>query len=141
MNISRKFLVVILAAAGIAMHAAVVYAAVPKSMTVNEVLSIKPCLPQQFVKIEAYMQSSRHGAWISKAPGTNSKGIPLEISDKLDRQKNSVLFNFLYDPKIYSNNLFHATFSGSISCNGKGVPVLKPSIIESIKITAVKDAK
>ena len=118
-----------------------VLAADPYPTTIEALRQIKPCRPLMPVKITAYLQASRHWAWLSRDAGLNRSGVLLEIGSALDREKNQVFLRYLYDPHMYSNNLFRATFSGPISCNSNGVPILLANHVESIWITPVRDVR
>jgi hypothetical protein len=113
----------------------------PYPIAVKVLRQIKPCRPLTPVKITAYLQASRHGAWLSQDAGLNGRGVLLEIEDSLDREKYKAFFRYLYDPRLYSTNLFHGIFSGPISCNNNGVPILRVNQVESIRITPVRDAR
>jgi hypothetical protein len=118
-----------------------VLAADPYPITIRVLRHIKPCRPLTPVTITAYLQASRHGVWLSQDAGLNESGVLLEIGDTLDREKGKAFFRYLYDPHMYSNNLFHGIFSGPISCNNHGVPILRVNHVESIRITPVRDVR
>jgi hypothetical protein len=109
-----------------------------KPATVKSIATARPCKAGDVV-VRAYLHASRHGAWITGDPGLNGAGIVFSF-DKGEVPGLEKTRNYIFRPQDNMNNTFQALFTGTISCNAHGRPVLKVRSIEEIRISPIRDA-
>jgi hypothetical protein len=106
--------------------------------TVKSIATARPCKAGD-VAVRAYLHASRHGAWITGDPGLNGAGIVFSFGKGevpgLEKTR-----NYIFRPQDNMNNTFQALFTGTVSCNAHGRPVLEVHNIQEIQIRPIRDA-
>jgi hypothetical protein len=107
--------------------------------SVASIAKVRPCASSQ-VKTTGYVHPSHHGSWISDNPRLHGAGLPIE-SIEPDAPNRNKLLGYMYRPQDNLHSTFKATFSGVVSCNEHGIPVLNVHKVEQIEITPVRVAE
>ena len=108
------------------------------AQSIKSIAQARPCKPAK-VTLTGFLHVSRHGSWISGDPGLNGKGLLITLLHG-SATRNEQLLSYLRRPQENLNNTFQATFTGAISCNEHGFPVLNLHSIEAIRVAPILEA-
>lgn len=106
--------------------------------SLREIRAANPC-KNQSVKVVAYLNASRHGAWLSESVGSIRNGIPLTIEQSTSDPSIRQVKNYIFRPQDYLNKTFHADFYGTIECgkDKKQPPSIKVGKVRKIQISKI----
>jgi hypothetical protein len=109
--------------------------------TVQEILATTVCREQP-VRVVAYLNSSRHGAWLSAAVGS-AKGIALDFDENSSDPAIVAMRRYIYRPQEYTTQTFRAVFSGVLKCaaDGRRPSALRVDKVEEKQISRIYGAK
>ena len=97
---------------------------------------------ERTVRINAYLEASRHGLWLTDAIGA-TKGLALSFEDASEHPSMDTLRNYVFRPQNYMGRIFHARFHGTLQCaSDSSRPVgIKVKEVDAVREHLIKDAK
>lgn len=92
------------------------------------------------VQVVAYLNVSKHGAWLSDSAGALKNAVELQIEEASSDPSIKALKRYLYRPQDYLHKTFRARFSGMTQCiaGNKGSRVIVINRVSSIEISPIK---
>ena len=106
-------------ALGLACQPPAAFANEKSSSSVNSLHASPPC--GQVVRVVAYANASKHGAWLSDTIGSWKQGILLSVDRGRARGAEiESLKAYIFNPRKNLHGYFKAVFVGVIECGKKG---------------------
>lgn len=84
----------------------------------SQVHAISPCTVMH-VDVPAYLNASRHGAWLSETAGSMRNAVRLSLPEQAHDPSVERIKRYLYRPQDHLNQTLHARFQGTLTCNAE----------------------
>lgn len=105
--------------------------------SLQEIREATPCKNRP-VRVTAYLNASKHGAWLSGAVGSLKNAIPLGIEQSASDPSIQQIKSYLYRPQDHQSKTFEAEFYGTIECGGeRGLPTINVKKATGIRVSEI----
>lgn len=90
------------------------------------------------VEVSAFLNASRHDAWLSDAAGSMKNAVRLAFPTAAPDASVKRVKNYIWRPQDYTKKTFHARFYGVVSCDAEGGRAITVYRADDIVLSPIK---